>query len=331
MLTGVTCASDSSGFAGVGCLMAGGVVEPSVSRLERGLLIVAAALAAGFFAVALWVPSPWRDLFVGMATSFVFFVVFDLIVSIRRSLRQRQRRAFFGSDMFDTESCLVLADFVLRDDISSRLTEDERQAPYQRPKVRGMPDHEHPITQTTMMCLLDFQAVVGIAEEIAPWCARPPRITVDSRVLEEGATTFVASGLTDNHLTELYLQTDPHPLFTISSRDMVTTVTIADGHVISNTSAQEFGIIVRFHPQRSRHPDRRWFFVAGLDEAGSAAAGQFLAREWRRLAKLAKPDDDFLAVVSLPRRVWQEPTLDRLLTRSPSGAVAVKDRAQMSS
>lgn len=288
----------------------------STSRLERGLLVIATILAIAFFIAALVTASPWSDLLIGMATSFVFFVVFDLILALRRYLRHRQRRGFFGSEMFDAETWLVLADFELRSDIQDLLTDDQQRAPYQRPRVTGVPDHPHPMTQTTMMCLMDIRAVVGLAEELAPWCAFPPRITVDTDALRDRARSFIASGLTDNHCTAMYLLDDPQPLFSITSSGIDTTVTLTDGTLLENTSSREFGLIVRYSPDRIRQPERRWFFVAGLDEAGSAAAGHFLAHQWTQLQSQVDDDDDFVAVVSLPLHAWWEPTLTHVVTRS---------------
>ena len=95
-----------------------------------------------------------------------------------------------------------------------------------------------------------------------------------------------------------------------------TTVTLTDGTLLENTPSREFGLIVRYSPDRIRQPERRWFFVAGLDEAGSAAAGQFLAHQWTQLQSQVDDDDDFVAVVSLPLHAWWEPTLTHVVTRS---------------
>jgi len=299
-------------------------VASTTTRLERGLLAVAGGLAAGFFVAAIFTSSPWSDLFIGMATSFVFFVVFDLVLAIRRVLRHRQRRAFFGSESFDGEIWLVLADFELRDDVKGVLTAEQRRSPYQRPRIPGVPDHPHPITQTAMMCLMDFRAVMGLAEELAPWASARPHVKVDSDALKDRARSLVAAGLTDNHCTAMYLEVDPQPLFSISSVGMDTFVTLIDGLELRNTPAKEFGIIVRFTPDRQSHPGRRWFIVAGLDEAGTAAAGQYLAREWRTLHGLVAPASDFVAVISLPRLAWWEPTLEHVVSRDAAGATATK-------
>lgn len=300
-----------------------------VSRLERGLLITAGSLAVVFFLLSLNTQSPWRDLFIGMSTSFVFFVVFDVIVALQRTLRHRRRRAFFGTEIFDGELWLTLADFELRSDITALLTPEQLVAPYQRPKVPDVPDHPHPITQTTMMCLMDFRAVVEVAGELIPWCNRSPHMTTDTEAIRNRANSFIASGLTDNHCTEMYLKVDPHPLFSIHSKDVFTEVVLSDGTPVHNTDSREFGIILRFHPDRSTVPGRRWFIVAGIDEAGSAAAGFFLAHHWKELSQHADEGDDFVAVVSLPHRAWQEPSLDFLVTRGDSGesrSIAVASR-----
>ena len=293
----------------------------SVSRLERGLLIIAGSLATVFFLFSLTTASPWRDLFIGMSTSFVFFVVFDLILALQRRLRHRQRRNFFGTEVFDGQLWLTLADFELRDDIKAMLSPDQFIAPYQRPSIPDVPDHPHPITQTTMMCLMDFRAVVEVAGELIPWCTNSPNMTTDTEAIRNRAISFVASGLTDNHCTEMYLKVDPDPLFTIQSHEMWTQVVLSDGTQVHNTDSREYGIILRFHPDRATVEGRRWFIVAGLDEAGSAAAGYFLAHRWKELAQHTEADQDFVAVVSLPHRAWREPHLEQIITRNGSGQI----------
>jgi hypothetical protein len=290
-----------------------------VSKLERGLLVTAGSLAIVFFLLSLTTASPWRDLFIGMATSFIFFVVFDVILATQRALRHRRRRSFFGTEIFDGELWLTLADFELRDDIAAMLSPAQLRAPYQRPRIPDVPDHPHPITQTTMMCLMDFRAVVEVAGELIPWCSRSPHMTTDTEAIRNRANSFIASGLTDNHCTEMYLQVDPNPLFSIQSQDVWTEVVLSDGTPVHNTDSREFGIILRFHPDRSTVDGRRWFIVAGIDEAGSAAAGYFLAHHWKELARHTDEGDDFVAVVSLPHRAWREPSLTHIVARSATG------------
>jgi hypothetical protein len=290
----------------------------SISRLERGLLVMAGSLAIIFFIVSFNTPSPWRDLFIGMSTSFVFFVVFDLVLALQRNIRHRRRRAFFGTEVFDDELWLAIADFELRDDIRSMLTKDQTLAPYQRPKETDVPDHPHPITQTTVMCLMDFRAVVEVAGELTPWCSRLPGMITDTEAYRKRTISFIASGLTDNHCTTLYLKVDPEPLFEIKSSEMFTKIVLPDGTEVHNNDSREYGIILRYHPDRFSKAGRRWFIVAGLDEAGSAAAGYLLAHQWRELARHTNSSDDFVAVVSLPHRSWTEPHLEKIIARDAS-------------
>jgi hypothetical protein len=175
---------------------------------------------------------------------------------------------------------------------------------------------------------MDFRAVIGLAEELAPWCSVRPHVTVDSDALKDRARSLMAAGLTDNHCTAMYLEMDPQALFSIASEGMETTVTLIDGRELRNTPSREFGIIVRFAPDRRSHPGRQWFIVAGLDEAGTAAAGQYLAHHWRTLHALAPAASDFVAVVSLPRFAWWEPSLEYVVTRDARGTLASSTIAQ---
>ena len=165
------------------------------------------------------------------------------------------------------------------------------------------------------------RAVISIAEELAPWSALPPRITVDTDALRDRTHSFFASGLTDNHCTAMYLRDDQAPLFSIASEGIETIVTLADGHVVKNSSSREFAVIVRYSPDPRRQPGRRWFLVAGLDEVGSAAAGHYLAQHWQDLSAIVSDWHDFVAVVGLPLHAWWEPTLTHVVSRDRAGAI----------
>lgn len=294
-------------------------MESTSSRLEKNLVFIALALGISLLLASIPAERPWSDLLIGMSTSFVFFAVFEAILALQRTVRHRRRRAFFGPEMFENGVWLALADFVLRPEALDALSPALRSQPWCRPPVPGVPHHDHPIMQTNMMCLMDIRALLEVSSELARWCRRSPTIVVDTDAYHDRARSLVASGLTDNHCTAMYLEVDDKPLFTISSHEDVTWVTLANGHQIRNSSKRERAVILRYSPDRDTAPHRRWFIVAGLDEAGSAAAGRFLGSRWSELDKHVDPEDDFVAVLSLPRYAWQHPSLEYVLTRGTDG------------
>jgi hypothetical protein len=289
--------------------------------LNPTLMALAAALGGLLFLVAHRFESPTRDLVLAMATSFVFFVVFDLLLAIDVIVREGRLRAFFGTELTRDQLLLTCADFELHDDARAVLEQSQLRIHYQRPHLEGAPLHTEPILFDRSMCLSDIQGLMSVAAMLGGRQKKVPMLVQDGEVwATHGDCSFVASGLTDNHCTELYRLADQPSLFAIGSNDGLPTVRLLDGLHVENDRTTEYAIIVRYHPDRHGRPNRRWFLIAGLEEFGSAAAGDFLAREWRTLSKLARKGDDFVAVVALPRGRVASAQLRHVVARDASRA-----------
>jgi hypothetical protein len=276
----------------------------------------ALVLAIVFFWVSFRAPDKWSDLALGMATSFVFILLVDGILRARSGLSARRLRDFFGHELADQQLLLTCADFELKPEALGLLLDRGMTVHYQRPHLEGAPQHTQPILFDKSMCLSDIQGLMSVAAALGGRQSEIPLLVQDGEIWKrQGRCSFVSSGLTDSHCTEMYLLADEPPLFSIGSRLGIPTVTLINGILIENNAHREYALIVRFAPARRTVADRRWFLLAGLEEAGSAAAGDFLARQWQDIARHVREGEDFVAIVALDRRGSATVTLEYIRAR----------------
>ena len=176
------------------------------------------------------------------------------------------------------------------------------------------------------MCIRDSSLVPALRGEALP--PKPayaelmpaPAWDHEGKAMITGDGAWKLHHILSQRRYELYRLADQPSLFAIGSNDGLPTVRLLDGLHVENDRTTEYAIIVRYHPDRHGRPNRRWFLIAGLEEFGSAAAGDFLAREWRTLSKLARKGDDFVAVVALPRGRVASAQLRHVVARDASRA-----------
>ena len=289
-------------------------------RTDRWVSASALILAVVFFWLSFAIPDKWSDLALGMATSFVFILLVEAILWLRSTVKARRLREFFGDELASDRLLLTCADFELKPQALELLLSNGLEVHYQRPHLEGAPEHSEPILFDRSMCLSDIQGLMSVAAALGGRQAAIPLLVQDSEIwIQQGRCSFVSSGLTDNHCTEMYRMADPAAMFSISSNLGLPTVTLINGVLVENDARTEYALIVRFAPAPAAAPQRRWFLLAGLEEAGSAAAGDFLARRWQELSHLVKPTEDFVAVVSLPKRGSDAVRLEYVLARVPDG------------
>ena len=92
-------------------------------------------LAAAFLALSSAMESPGRALIVGVATSFVFASLLDLLLAAQAQLAHRERVRFFGTELVRRETTLVYPDFVMHDDVRQALNAHNQQMLFQRPPL----------------------------------------------------------------------------------------------------------------------------------------------------------------------------------------------------
>jgi hypothetical protein len=290
------------------------------TRTDRWVAGTALVLAIVFFWASFRAPDKWSDLALGMATSFVFILLVEGILWLRAHLAVRQLRRFFGDDLVRTQIRLNCPDFVLHEEAASLLREHGQGVVFQRPTLAGTPHHPEPMHFATALAYLDVVGLMAVATKLGGLQTEPTRLVTDTEDLGDTRHSFIAAGLTSNHVTMRYLETDPEPLFRFATRvDDVPILTLAKGPMLSDSPTAHHAVILRFTPDRRNGGQRRWFIIAGLQEHGTAAAGSYLASQWTTLARATAADEDFVAVVRFPPGLWHDADLVHLVTRAPGG------------
>lgn len=284
--------------------------------------ILSTLLSLIFFALAVLVSSaPWTDLFLGMATSFVFLAVTNTIVRLQRWWSFRRVRDFFGSEIASQGLLLAYPDFVLSEAALERLegTSDIwARPPVQISEGPALPHHDFPMEIKRSVAANDIQALLLFASVVEQNSAVAAALIEDRKIWTDSRRSFCAAGLTSNHCVALYAATDRDPLIILDPQNGHPVVHIPSGPSVVNNAQREFGIAMRFAPDREKYPNRRWWFVAGLGATGTPGAAEYLSAEWRRLSRLSHPDADFVAVVSLPLDTVHDPRLEYFVQR-PAG------------
>lgn len=263
------------------------------------------ALAAGLFAAATSLHPPWWNLCLGIGTSFVFITISDLLAAGQRRMLDASRIRFFGRELVRKAATFVYPDFEPHEEVRRVLEANGIRMKYQRPssKMRLFVDFwiDAPFTAASN----DLEAILYVAGIFGGLSTSPETLITDRRVVKACNRSFVSFGLGSNACTYLYfdhaagnalfeLRPDPSG---VAAKMYVRT---ADGREFHSDDHNQYGLIVRYAPDRLNHPDRRWFFVAGLGPAGTIGAAWYLAQNWRHLAKEVPAEKDFAAFVSVP-------------------------------
>jgi len=73
-----------------------------------------------------------------------------------------------------------------------------------------------------------------------------------------------------------------------------------DGREFHSDDHSQYGLIVRYSPDREKHHGRRWFMIGGLGPQGTIGAAWYLAQHWRHLGRIVAADQDFAVFVRVP-------------------------------
>lgn len=294
----------------------------SENSITNWFTLLSTLLACVFFGFALFISvPPWTDLFLGMATSFVFLAVTNTIVRLQRWWSFRRIRAFFGAEIATDGLLLAYPDFELSEVAQAKLK--GVQEVWRRPSINpgegvAFPTHEFPMEIKTSVAANDIQALLFFASVVEQNSSVAAALILDREIWLNSRRSFCAAGLTSNHCVELYSANDRDPIFTLSQANGHPLVKITSGPTVENNEQREFGIIFRYCPDIEKFPNRRWWYLAGLGAAGTPGSARYLATEWRKLSAMTQPESDMLAVVSLPVGNVGDPRLEYVLERPPN-------------
>jgi hypothetical protein len=267
--------------------------------------VIGLVIAGALFVLAVRSASPQLDLLVGIATSFVFLAVFDLLLAAQGFLLGRSRAKFFGRELSRGGATFAFPDFEPHHDVTRALDGIGMPHRYQRPtsKIRGLADFW--IDTHYSAAPSDIEAILYLADIFDGIAAKPNLMMTDRRVIEGCDRSFLSVGLSSSACTFLYLERMadlamfeliPEP----DERPFRKFVRVKDGREFHSDSHRQYGLVMRHSPDPRHFPDRRWFIVGGIGTEGTLGAGWYLSKHWRYLAGRVPPQRDFIAVIQVP-------------------------------
>lgn len=275
--------------------------EHSKVILDAVGLVFAAALVG----VAVSVHPPTQNVLLGVATSFIFLAILDILLATQKSVLNRTATKFFGPELARGNVTFVYPDFEPHREVKRTLSAASTRMRYQRPtsQIRALGDFWIDVPSSASSN--DIEAILFMAGIFGGLAARPDSLMTDRRLIDSCDRSFISVGFTSSACTYLYLEhAGPDKLFELvpeppgSKRRMH--VRTGDGRAFKSDDRNQYGLILRYAPDRHNHPGRRWFIIGGLGPQGTIGAAWYLAEHWRHLSRLTSPDQDFVAFVSVP-------------------------------
>ncbi|HEV2371072.1 MAG TPA: hypothetical protein VGS19_02790 [Streptosporangiaceae bacterium] len=261
-------------------------------------------IAAGLLAVGSQLSSPARDVFLGIATSFVFITALDLLISAQRAVLNHAAAEFFGGELVRRNVTFVYPDFEPHQEVTDALKAAGIRMRYQRPtsKIRGFADFwiDAPFTTASN----DIEAILHMATCLDGLGAGSSLMT-DRKLLDQCDCSFLSFGLWSSACTYLYLErVGQARLFELlpepAAGEARMYARTRNGREFHSSPDHQFAMILRYAPDRLHQPQRRWWLIGGLGPEGTIGAAWYLSQKWRYLAGLVPATQDFVAFVCVP-------------------------------
>ncbi|MFI7524427.1 hypothetical protein [Nocardia salmonicida] len=227
--------------------------------------------------------------------------------------------AFLGTEMVHRGATLAVPTF----ELATRSVEALEAAGIARQHIfskrASVFNAAHRIDVSTALAENDVRGMLYVMSMIEAHNGIAAEIQSDREVVLACDRPYLSFGLSSNDCTHMYLESSEDPIFTI--RDSVARdgpylehLELVDGQSYSSSDSRNIGIIARVRPSPDLHPDRFWFFCAGLGSRGTTGASWYLAKHWNTLQQRAA-EHEFVAVVSVRAYSDQTANLEHLLIR----------------
>lgn len=282
-----------------------------------GLLI-----AVALFTIAANLRPPSQNVLLGVATSFVFFAILDLLLASQRAALNIARSRFFGPELTHGHPTFAYPDFEPHRDVIRALKTAGTYMRYQRPtsRVRALADYWIDVPRAAASN--DIEAILTVAAVFGGLAPAPDIVLTDRQLISSCDRSFLSFGLASSACTYLYLDhAGPGKLF-----DLIPEPTTArprmyaqtgDGRQFHSDDRSQYGLILRYAPDRQNYPGRRWFIIGGLGPQATIGAAWYLAHHWRHLARLTSNDQDFAAFISVPVMAPHSARHPTIISQSP--------------
>lgn len=222
---------------------------------------------------------------------------------------------FLGSEILTTGVTLAYPTFQLAPSVKTALEETDtpRQHHYYKPRSAFATNHR--IDVPVAVAENDIRALIYILSMLERNARVKTNIANDHEVVEKCDRSFISFGLSSNDCTHMYLRQAREPLFTINDNNNASEyleyIRTKDGKAFQSDSSSNIGIVMRTRPDSTLHPNRHWFYCAGLGPQGTPGASWFLAKNWQTLHERAGAHN-FIAVVSVESYSDQTARLEHL-------------------
>jgi hypothetical protein len=282
--------------------------------------MLGALVAVSLIVVSLALPTPWREILVAVASSFIFMTSLLLLQAFHRRYLDTVSNAFFGRELLEKCAVFVFPEFVLAPEVMDSLAAHNPQRLYAKSKKQFV-STVHRVDIPRAVAANDMEALVYLAGLFESNHGRRFELRPDTAAVHRCDCSFVSVGLSSNDCTHLYLSTADNPLFEIvpdtSDSEFVR---LPDGSEFKSDVERQTGLILRHTPEPEDNPERKWFLVAGVGPIGTIGAAWYLSEKWRHLHHKVG-DEDFVAVISVPSATERRVKLEAIHTDGSAGAV----------
>lgn len=224
-----------------------------------------------------------QSILASICASFIFLLVINSTTYIRDTLDRRSFRAFFGDLSSSKNACFVYPDFVLSENVLSRIEDLSDTEIYRKRSDRYSGSRFIDVPQ--IVASNDLQGIVIVASRIGKYVRDSLPLVTDGQAIDDPTLSFFSFGLTSNSVTELYLTTDPAPLFKIedpSGNPKIVCEVDGKPRLFGRDEQKQHGIILRYRPNPQDYPQKIWIICAGLAAAGTPAAAWNLVHKWKK-------------------------------------------------
>lgn len=278
--------------------------------------MLSAVVGAVLIAVSLAAPTPWREVLVAIAASFIFLASLLLLQFVHRKYFDTVSGTFFGREMIEEGAVFVFPEFVLAPEVLESLSGHNPQQLFAKEK-KHFASTVHRVDVPRAVAANDMEALVYLAGLVEANRRGGLELRADSMAVHQCDCSFISVGLSSNDCTHLYLSTADAPLFEIVPDGRGSEfVRLADGSEFKSVEDRQIGLIVRHTPDREDVPGRRWFLVAGLGPMGTIGAAWYLSQKWRHLHREVGAND-FVAVISVPSATERSVKLETVYRPGP--------------
>lgn len=208
--------------------------------------------------------------------SFLFLGTTECYRLYKLKIRRSKFKKVFGT--YDKDKLnLVLPVFRVRQDVLTKLTETDIQAP-EFPLIK----HNGVFIRTSkLLAEKDNTSLKYLLDIISSTLGDKSVIVTDEELSSQLDLSFISFGGSSFYFTFVLNDAD-NSYYSIEQNHFVnkrdTTIRFTPNHEF------DYGLILKY--RHANFPNRTWIVIAGLSETGTSGAGWFLSKNWQKIADI---------------------------------------------